>query len=269
LASPFSLTDLAGLQSYLLALTFTMPRFLAALMILPVTSSELMPATVRNGLAITFAAFVAPQTLAYGDISEFALPLLAALMFKEVAIGSAIGFCVGCVIWCFEALGALIDFQSGQENSSIFNPLSDSETATYSRFLGFCASATFLAAGGLAITLGLLMESFVSWPVAKATPDLNIFVQQVFRVGFQSFLDVLVRCSIAIIVLVLLVDLFFGIANKYAQHLNVFQLAFPVKGLMVILGLWLIIGTSIDLQVFTLDKIVIEIRRTIFQMTGK
>jgi type III secretion protein SpaR/YscT/HrcT len=252
------------LQALLLSVAFALPRFIGALMVLPTTASELMPTSVRTGLAVVCAAFVSPVIApSVPLIQSGGWMMLVLTVLKEAGIGAAVGFAFGCIIWSFEAFGALADFTTGQENSSVFNPLSQEQSSTYSRFFSLFATMIFLLAGGLTIMLGILSTSFTWWPIQAFSPDILGMIGVITQFSIQMFFELFLRLSIGLIGIVLLVDLFFGLANKYAQGLNVFQLGFPVKGVLALLCMVLTISTSSDMEVNMMDAISAKIRETL------
>jgi type III secretion protein T len=248
------LEALPDIEVTLIAMLWALPRFLGFILIFPSTASEAVPQTVRNGLALVCAAFVAPLIVPHLSELEGNLLQLSFIVAKEVAIGGIVGFSFGCLIWSFEALGSLIDFQTGQENSTVFNPLSQEQTSTFSRFLSLFAVVLFFTMGGLALVLSLLIFSFKWWPVQSFVPHALEMLAEIARLTIIGTFELFLRLALAMVMLVLLVDLFFGLANRYAQGLNIFQLSFPVKGIAALFCLSLIMPAGADLFTESMDK---------------
>jgi type III secretion protein T len=212
-------------------------RFLGFLSVFPMSSAEFMPATVRNGLALVGAAFMMPMMMETLDAKQIDIVDLVLLGIKEGAIGALIGFAFGTLVWVFEALGAMIEFQSGASNSQVFDPLSNSESGLMSKFLVQLAIVLFLGLGGLTLVFKLIMESYIAWPINSWVPNFSVLVGAIVQNVVQNFWLAFFQYAVAGIFCTYLVEIFFGVSGKYAPQLNIFQLSLPVKSAMLLLVL--------------------------------
>jgi type III secretion protein T len=226
-----------SIPQIMVLLTLGSARFLGFLAVFPMSSAEFMPATVRNGLAIVGAAFMTPLLMQTLDAKQVGIVDLVTLGIKEAAVGALIGFAFGTLIWVFEALGAMIEFQSGASNSQVFDPLSNSESGLISKFLVQLAIVLFLALGGLTLVFKLIMESYIAWPIDAWIPNFSVVVGAIVQHVVQNFWTAFFQYAVAGIFCTYLVEIFFGVSGKYAPQLNIFQLSLPVKSAMLLLVL--------------------------------
>jgi type III secretion protein T len=223
------------LVDYLLALGLACGRIFGFLTIFPLTTSQFFPTSARNGLAIVIGGFLLPQVLSLAPALKIDPALLVMLAIKEVAIGSLFAFALGTLVWSFEAVGALVEFQSGSANSQVFDPLSGSETGLLSKFFVQLALVLFLAFGGFELFLRVLMDSYSLWPVDQWLPKFIEVAQQIGAAVGKSFWLMLFQYGISAIVCTYLVDIFFGVSGRYAPQLNLFQFSLPFKSAAILL----------------------------------
>jgi type III secretion protein T len=239
-----------NLPQLIFAIALGAARTLGFLAVFPLTSGEFVPATVRNGLAVVASMFIAPHLLETVKITDLNLMLLLIFGLKEVIVGALIGFSFGTLVWVFEALGALVEFQSGSSNSQVFDPLSGSETGLLSKFFVQFCLVLFLASGGLALIFRLLMESYVAWPVDRWIPNFPQITMQILKYISENFWLSFFQYSIAGIFCVYVIEIFFGISGKYAPQLNIFSLSLPIKSAMLLMVLVITLpGISSGFQV--------------------
>jgi type III secretion protein T len=226
-----------SIPQVMVLLTLGSARFLGFLAVFPMFSAEFIPATVKNGLALVGAAFMSPLLMQTLDAKDVVMIDLLLLGVKEGAVGALMGFAFGTLIWVFEALGAIIEFQSGSSNSQVFDPLSNSETGLMSKFLVQMGILFFLSLGGLTLVFKLLMESYIAWPINAWIPNFSVIVGAIVQHVVKNFWIAFFQYAVAGIFCIYLVEIFFGVSGKYAPQLNISQLSLPVKSAMLLLVL--------------------------------
>src|SRR5688572_2549691 len=93
----------------LLALGLVLPRVIGAFMMLPLLTSENMPALVRNSFMVSLAIIAIPVAMNGVPLNTLGTFAWAPIILKELFIGVAIGFCFGMVFWAISAAGNIID----------------------------------------------------------------------------------------------------------------------------------------------------------------
>ncbi len=239
-------------QALLLGLAVT--RVAVAFLMLPIFANEVVPTMVRNAIFVAFAliAVVMQATVPVETLHALDWVMLFA---KEMMVGVAIGLLFGLFLWAFEAAGQVIDMQVGATIAQVTDPLTGQQTSLTGEFLGRLANFAFMAAGGLLLFVGALIESFVFWPIGKIMPDLTTVGLTVFETEFSRFIMLTLLIASPMLVVLFIIDSMFGLINRYAQQLNVFFLSMSLKAVVVVLLLILMIHSLVQLLV---DELVIH-----------
>ncbi len=217
-----------SLFGHALVIGMAMVRIAIAFMLLPIFSSELIPAMIRNAMFVALALIVVMIQPAI-DVNSFSTQDWMLLFGKEIFIGVAIGVFFGVHLWAFETAGQIIDIQIGAGTAQIFDPLSGHQTTLVGAFLGRLANYVFMAAGGLMLLTGAIMESYSIWPIDRSIPDLAYAGVTLFEQEFGYFFKLALLISSPILVVTFLVDESMGLINRYAQQFNVFFLSMSIK----------------------------------------
>lgn len=239
----------ASLGDAMLALGLTLPRIIGAFMMLPLITASNMPAMVRNSFLVSLAIVALPVAMAASPAVSMSTLQWPMMVLKELFVGVAIGFCFGIVFWAISAAGSVIDTQVGMSMAQIFDPIQGHQTTLHGEFLSEFAAWVFMASGAFLIFLGLLMQSYALWPPTSFFPNLAMTGMNLF-VGHFSFLmtTVLVLAAPAMVIL-LVIDMSFGLVNRYAPQLNVFALTLPIKAWLATAIILMMLGVFIEVLV--------------------
>lgn len=221
-----------------LGIALTLPRIVAAFLALPLLSSSSMPPLVRNSFFVSLSIVVFPLAAAVSPYSAMGDGIWPAIIVKELFIGLAIGFTFGIVFWAIGAAGNLIDAKVGTTMASIVDPLAGHQTSLTGAFLSQFASWLFMASGAFLLFLDLLLTSYQVWPVAEFVPRLTQAGETFFVNQFSVLMTISILIAAPALVVMSLMDIGFGLINRYAQQLNVFQLALPIKAWV---GTWIVL----------------------------
>lgn len=244
------------------------PRILAATVIAPLFPPSLFPLLLRNTIAVSLALCLYPHISA--DMPAHALsPLLwLALIGKEVLIGILIGVAIGMLIWVFESVGAMIDLQVGLSNGLLFDPFGGHEAGPITTLMTRLAVVLFVVGGGLYVFVSLLFESFLLWPIASFYPLLG---QRFADFGIESLTSILqltVRLAAPVILLLVLVDLGFGLVNRVVPQLNVFFFTMPLKGALAALMIALYLSYLVDVALGQIAALQTSLERLARALSG-
>jgi type III secretion protein T len=221
-----------------LGVALTLPRILAAFMALPLLSSSDMPPLVRNSFFVSLSIVVFPLAAAASPYSAMGAGVWPFVIVKELFIGLAIGFSFGVLFWAIGNAGNLIDAKVGTTMSSVIDPLAGHQTSLMGLFLSQFAAYLFMASGAFIVFLRLLLESYKLWPVASYMPLIKPAGEMFFIDQFSYLMTAALLLSAPALVVMSLIDIGFGLVNRYAQQLNVFQLAMPIKAWVAI---WIVL----------------------------
>ena len=208
---------MGGWADQLLLLGVATARVAATFLLLPMFSTETVPALVRNSIFVSLG-LVSLALQPPLDPSLLGPAQWATIMLKEVFVGLVIGFFFGSVLWALEAAGNIIDTKVGATLAQVVDPLSGHQTSLNGAFLGRLASVVFIAGGGLSLLLRVMMESYAIWPIAAPMPVLTVLF---------------------------LIDAGLGLMNRFAQQLNVFTLSMSLKAFAATFVLLLLLGSYV------------------------
>jgi type III secretion protein T len=231
--------ELVMMNKAVINFAYVFPRLAGAFIVLPLLTTDIVPAMIRNIVVASLSLVVFPMVASTLDTDAISAARLPIILAKEVFIGAVLGFCFSIMFWAIEMAGQIIDTKVGATTAQITDPLAGHQTTLTGAFLGRFASWLFIASGGLLVFLDLVLTSYVVWPVHKMLPSLSLDGQAfvVDRVQQMMFLAFILAAPA--LILMTLVDLGMGIMNKFAQQLNVFQLSMPVKALIAI---WMLLA---------------------------
>lgn len=231
-------------QVLLLALSGT--RLAVAFLMLPLFSTQLVPALVRNSVFVALALItllVQPS----GDLSVLSGQDWVTLFLKESFIGIVVGVFFGVYLWAFEAAGVVIDTQIGSSMAQIFDPLSGHEVTLLGEFLSLWANYLFMAVGGLLLLTGALLESYALFPLLEPIGSLREASVTLFEVEFADFMSLTMMIAAPVLVVIFAIDVCMGLINRYAQQLNVLFLSMSLKFLAALVVLLVMLPYLADL----------------------
>jgi type III secretion protein T len=235
-------------------------RVATAFLLVPLFTSELIPALVRN------AMFLGVALLGLA-LQPSAAPLAlttwqwVALFAKEAFIGGALGFFFGGIMWAFEAAGQLIDTKVGTSQAQLSDPLTGTQVTLTAALFGRLASWVFMAGGGFMVMIGALYESYALWPVRAAAPSLVSDGFRLFEGEFGRIMLMTLLVAGPALVLMYVIEGVLGLINRFAQQLNVFSLSQSLKAVAAVWIIWVQLASLTQLlQEDLLSRGVISLR---------
>lgn len=241
---PFFSPQMFGDQ--VVGVALTLPRIAAAFLMLPLLTGENMPALVRNSFFVSLALVVFPLAAAAAPMSAGLHSPWLLVVVKEIFIGIAIGFSFGSVFWAIGSAGNFIDAKVGSTIASVVDPLAGHQTSLTGAFLSQLAAWLFMTSGAFIVFLDLLLSSYAIWPVGAFLPHLKAPAADFFIGQFSYQMTMALLLAAPALVVMSLVDLSLGLVNRYAQQLNVFTLAMPIKAWLSTWIVLLMLGVFLE-----------------------
>ena len=235
-----------NLQGQALAIALTLPRIAAAFMIVPLMTSDTVPALVRNSFFVSLAVVAYPIAAAASPNTAMMLSTWAPIVLKEIFIGTAIGFCFGLMFWALSAAGNVIDVKVGASMANVMDPISGHQTSLTGMFLSQLGAWLFMATGAFMMFLDILLSSYRLWPVANVLPPLHPGGVAFFASQFNYLMTAVLMLSAPALIVTSLLDIALGLVNRYAQQLNVFSLAMPLKAWLATWVVLLALGAMVE-----------------------
>ncbi|AKJ27822.1 type III secretion system export apparatus subunit SctT [Caldimonas brevitalea] len=233
-----------AVEDLFLGVALSSIRLFAAFNVLPATGQRFLQGLTRAGLVVMIGTYIS-----FGVPVE-ALDALTPIQWfghvlKEVLIGVLMGMAASTVFWTAECVGALVDTQVGYNNVQLTNPLSGEQSTPVSGMLLQLVLTVFYVLGGMLVFVGALFESFKVWPLLSPLPSLG-GVSDVLLVGpLDTLMTSVVKFAAPLLLVLVLIDLGFGLVTRAADKLEPTSLSQPVKGAVTMLLLSLLCGVFI------------------------
>ncbi|NLJ62909.1 MAG: flagellar biosynthetic protein FliR [Alcaligenaceae bacterium] len=214
-------------QLYLWINAFLWPffRVLGLFMVAPLFSESSIPLQVKVGAAVLISLVIAP-TLAPMPALPTASWEALWLALQQVLIGIALGFVMRIVFAIVMLAGEFIGFQMGLSFASFFDPGTGAQTAVISRLLNLVAMLVFLAVNGHLVMLNAFMHTFDIIPIAPSSLNPNgwgVLIEWTRELFLSGML-----LALPLLIILLTMNLAFGILNRTAQQITIFAVGFPI-----------------------------------------
>jgi type III secretion protein T len=240
-----SLADLLhAYEDLMLGIALCSIRLYAAFNVLPPMGDQFLTGTTRSAIVVLIGAFIAIG-LPAGAAQSLSAAQWGVLTMKEALLGLLIGWGGSIVFWTVESVGALIDTQAGFNNVQMSNPLSGEQNTPVSHLLLQLVVCLFYILGGMLVFLGAMFDSYKFWPPLAAWPRLGGSGESVFLQQMDEMMRIVVKFGAPAIIVMLLIEIGFGLLARAADKLDPHSLSQPVKGLVTMLLLALMTGVLI------------------------
>lgn len=239
--------DFTSVGNVMVALGLTLPRVVGAFLMLPLMTAQTVPAMVRNSFMVSLAIVALPIAVAGMPATDVNALTWVPVVLKELFIGVSIGFCFGMVFWAIGSAGNIIDTQVGLGMAAVFDPVQGHQTSVHGDFLSRAAMWLFMASGAFLVFLDLLLSSYSLWPVTSWWPNLRPQGMELFVGHFSYMMTAMLVMAAPAMVLMLIIDLAFGLVNRYAPQLNVFALTLPIKAWIATAIIMLLLGVYVEI----------------------
>lgn len=216
----------------------------------PLISGEQVPAMVRAMLCLALTPYLAMPLIQPGSATPVDTDDIYLLLLKEAAAGAFLGLVCGLPLRLPEIIGGMIDNQRGTAVTDTYNPTSGSDASLLGQLLSLTMVVYFFSSGGFDQIVLMLGGSFKLMPVSAYLPANDIHVWRVLLDMFVRFLSVFAILTLPVMAAMFLAEMALAVASRFAQSLNVFSLAQPIKALV-----------AISLLITMMPRITVEIMR--------
>ena len=230
---PLGLVD--ALFPFIVALGLAMARMTGVVLVLPVFTRLGMTGILRSAVALALAIPAVPHML---DAFSGGLPpvlMLTGLMVKELFLGVLLGVLFAVPFWGAETAGNIIDQQRGAFSTFLGDPSGMEEASVVGTLFVLVLISLFLMVGGFDLVLGGVYDSYRIWPVERFLPPLTATGADLALGLIDKVMQLGVLLAAPIVIAMFLGDLALGLVNRFAQQLNVFNIGFAVKSLIMVL----------------------------------
>ncbi|AQQ54119.1 flagellar biosynthetic protein FliR [Planococcus lenghuensis] len=230
-------------------------RLTSFFLIAPLFSMKGIPTQFKIGLAALLSL------IALGGVSTDEIIALdayyALLIFKELAIGVALGFTATLVLYTVQIAGAFIDFQMGFAIANVIDPQTGAQVPIIGHFKYMMALLFLLSVNGHHLLLDGIMQSLMIFPVERIDFAVGFdgtaeFITTLFSFIFLTALQI----AMPIVGALFLVDIALGILAKTVPQLNIFAVGLSVKIFVGFILLFLAMPVYFYLLQFLFERMV-------------
>ena len=200
----------------------------------PLISSDQVPAMVRMALCVGLTPYVAMPQLLAGALAPDAIALFYGLLLKEALVGAFLGLVVGLPVRLPEIIGNMIDNQRGSAVTDTYNPSSGGDASLLGQLLSLAMVVYFLTSGGFEQIVVMLAGSFRLVPIDGFGITTGETAWSILLELFLRYMSVFVILTLPVMAAMFLAEISLAVASRFAQSLNVFSLAQPIKALVAI-----------------------------------
>jgi len=202
---------------------------------LPLIGGEEVPGMVKTIFCASLTPFLAMPLLVQGVEYEINAPFYL-LLIKELILGVLMSLIVSLPLRVPEIIGDVIDNQRGAAVTDSFNPTSGEQSSMLGQLLSLTIMTYFLSEGGLNQLVRMLGNSFTLTPVGNL--DIIQFGNQKLYDTlvslFVSYIELFSILALPVMVAMFMAEISLAIASRFAQSMNVFSMAQPIKAVIAI-----------------------------------
>ena len=222
--------SVAQAQYFFLAFT----RIMAVIIHVPALGGQNIPSQVRIGLGMILAVVLIPWQPLPPEAQAFDAFAFGFSIFKEIIIGTLIGFAADLAFGALQIAGAAMGMGSGFESSRIFNPTMGDSGSSFDQLFVMTATMIFLVIDGHHLFIIALKNTFDIVPLNGALPFDNM--ESVLKMT-AVFISTGVHMAMPIIAALILTDLTLGLLARVAPQVQVYFLGLPVKVVVALIAL--------------------------------
>jgi flagellar biosynthetic protein FliR len=233
----------------LFALAFA--RWVPVFSMVPFIGGRLVPGSVRMGLAVFMSLWVLPGLSATTKVPmDLSVVAFWVLLLKEILVGLVLAFAGGLVFWAAEMGGKFIDNVRGTTTANLLIPQVSTQSSLLGDFYFQLFVVLYVLAGGHRLFLSAVFQSYEAIPPLEPRVGTAGLAEGTIAATADLWVVALKITAPALIVLMLM-DLMLGVANRMAPQLDVFFISLSLKAsvgsLVVALSLYYLLGMTPEL----------------------
>ncbi|MCU7893462.1 MAG: flagellar biosynthetic protein FliR [Candidatus Thiodiazotropha sp. (ex Ustalcina ferruginea)] len=225
----------AQLNIWLAAYLWPMVRISAMLLSAPLFSSRQVPVRLRLFMMLLITLLIAPNLpqLPPADVLSHTGFII---MLQQILIGVMMGFILQMVFGALVFGGQVIAYSMGLGFASMVDPTNGVQVPVVAQFYLILATLLFLVFNGHLLSIELVVDSFVTMPVATDGLSRNGILELVAW-GSRLFAGGLL-IALPIVGAMLMVNMGMGVVMRAAPQLNIFSIGFPITMLLGFVLIW-------------------------------
>lgn len=227
-------------ETQIFSFFFVLVRVSSMLLFLPIFGDRSIPPSVKILFGLAFSCVAYPIAMARGiqvDMSVLDSTMKTAwAVMSELGFGMMVGF-VGR--WIFDAVqfaGHFASTSMGFSMASVLDPHTETQTMAYAELQYVMAALLFLGLDGHHIYLAATLDSFKIVPLGGANLLANGDSVAQYMISMSAEVIMLgIKLSAPVLVVLLLINMTFGILARAVPQMNVLAVSFSVN---IVIGLF-------------------------------
>jgi type III secretion protein T len=224
----------------LLSLCFlTAARMMPIIGLAPFFGARILPHAVKLFLCICLMIMVLPKVmLGVTGPLPFNITLMT-LLFKELFIGTILGFFLCLPFLIVSSAGVLIDHQRGAASLMTNDPTVQNQSSPMGTLFNYVLIVLFYASDGPFYVIDTVFASYDLVPPDKFLNPLFFLPESPLRIridqSLQVFFELALQFAMPGLLIILMTDTFLGIINRMAPQVQITFLGMGFKSWLAIL----------------------------------
>jgi flagellar biosynthesis protein FliR len=209
-------------------------RVAPAVALAPFLGGSSVSTQIKTGLGVIISVVLLPVLPHVSADVPQSMTVFIALLLKEVAIGSMIGFLAQLVFYAVQISGIVIDTQRGLNQITYLAPQLPGHVSALGSLQFQASLVVFLALRGHLLFIRALGESFRELPLLEI-PHFSKGVMPVAELAAQTTGDALlfgVQLAAPVVLAIFLTDVAFASLGKAASRLRLLNEAYTAKAMV-------------------------------------
>lgn len=227
-----------GLTGFLSLMLLFMGRMFPVMAMAPFFGAKVAPHSVKVALGLSLFVILMPQLalITHSDLGFNHLLLLC--FFKELFIGTVLGFIISLPFMLVQSAGIIIDHQRGGASLMVNDPSTQNQSSPLGTLFNYVLIYLFFMIDGPFTVIEIISESYNMIP-----PDrfLNSSFFHIDSGTYQKIIGILgnlmilsIQLATPALIMILMTDFFLGIANRLAPQVQITFLGMPLKSLLAL-----------------------------------
>lgn len=232
-----------GITSFLSLFFLFLARFLPILLQSPFFGARVMPQPAKVALAIGLFFIFLPQFLVViTSRIDFDLRLIF-LFFKEMFIGTILGFLVSVPFIIVQSAGIVIDHQRGGASLLVNDPTIQNQSSPLGTLFNYMMIWIFFMIDGPFLFIEALLTAYEVIPPDQIVNPKFFDKSSAFWTNQIALLNKIMVISIRLatpaLIMIMMTDFFLGVANRLAPQVQITFLGLPLKSLLALLVIFI------------------------------
>jgi flagellar biosynthetic protein FliR len=201
----------------------------------PILNRKDVPTQLKTPFALLLTVCLINHPMVQASLPHLqalSLPLFLIYVMLNGLFGTFVGFAIRLIHEVITSAGGLTNSQIGFSMANMMDPTTKQQNALLGPLFGFIGTVLFLHIGGMEWLLKGFAKSLTFMPLHLVNQHwFKVLTFDVFLEQTGQTLSTALLISAPFFVVTIIIDIMFGIVNKTAQQIPVFQISSSLKPL--------------------------------------